>query len=96
MRKYNPQGNVADVSNVVGYSTGQLIEQVLKQCGNDLTRENLLRQAASIRSLQLPMLVPGIRVNTTPEDYRMVNQLQLQRFNGKEWELIGSVVKGGD
>jgi branched-chain amino acid transport system substrate-binding protein len=67
--------------------------QVLKQAGNDLSRENIMRQALNLRDLELPMLLPGIRVSTSPTDYYPVQQLQLMRFNGKRWERFGDVLQ---
>ena len=67
--------------------------QVLKQAGDDLSRENIMRQALNLRDLELPMLLPGIKVGTSPTDYYPVQQLQLMRFNGKCWERFGDVVQ---
>ena len=65
---------------------------VLKQCGNDLTRENLMKQAASIHDLKLPMLLPGITVSTSANDFAPIKQLQLEKFDGKTWQLFGEVI----
>ena len=65
---------------------------VLKQCGNDLTRENLMKQAASIHDLKLPMLLPGITVSTSATDFAPIKQLQLEMFDGKTWKLFGQVI----
>ncbi len=94
MKKYLPNASTADFLNVVGYNIGQLTVQLLNQCGDDLTRENLLKQAQSIKGAELPMLLPGIKVRSTPTDYRIVSQLQFQRFNGKQWELFGPLMSG--
>ena len=67
---------------------------VLKQCGNDLTRENLMKQAASIHDLKLPMLLPGITVSTSADDFAPIKQLQLEKFDGKIWKLFGPVISG--
>jgi len=77
---------------VYGYSAAQTMVQVLKQCGDDLTRENVMRQAANIRGLELPMLLPGIRINTSPTDYFPIEQMQLQRFDGTRWVRFGEVL----
>jgi branched-chain amino acid transport system substrate-binding protein len=69
-----------------------LLVQVLKQCGDDLTRENVMKQAASLKDVQLPMLLPGIRVNTGAADYDPIDQLQLMRFDGRQWVRFGEVV----
>ena len=66
--------------------------QVLKQCGNDLTRENVMKQAASLRNVEQPMLLPGIKINTGPKDFYPLEQEQLARFNGRTWELFGNVL----
>jgi branched-chain amino acid transport system substrate-binding protein len=92
MKKYYPQGDLADVFNVYGYSAAQTLVQLLKQCGDDLTRENVMRQAASIKNLELPMLLPGIRLNTSPTDFYPIEQMQLGRFDGKRWVLFGEVI----
>ncbi|MGE5203731.1 MAG: ABC transporter substrate-binding protein [Acidobacteriota bacterium] len=92
MKKYYPDGNVADASNAYGYSAAMTLTQVLRQCGNDLSRENIMRQAASLKDLQLPMLLPGIRVATGPTDFAPIEQMQLERFDGKTWVLFGDVL----
>jgi branched-chain amino acid transport system substrate-binding protein len=68
--------------------------QVLKQCGDNLTRENVMKQAANLKNLQLGMLLPGITINTSPTDFYPVKQMQMQRFTGERWELIGPVMSG--
>ena len=93
MKKYYPEGNVADSSNVYGYSAAQAMVQVLKQCGDNLTRENVMKQAASLKDLQLPLARPGIRMNTSATDFQPFQALQLQRFNGKQWEAVGDVIQ---
>jgi branched-chain amino acid transport system substrate-binding protein len=92
MKKYNPSGNVADDNNVYGYSVAQTMVAVLKQCGNDLTRANLMKQAASLNDLKLPMLLPGVTVSTSAEDFAPIKQMQLMKFNGNTWELFGEVI----
>lgn len=92
MKKYYPDGDVDDWSNVGGFVSAQLLVHVLKRCGDDLTRENVMRQAASIKDLELPLLLPGIRVNTGPADYLPVEQIQLIRFDGKRWVRVGELV----
>jgi branched-chain amino acid transport system substrate-binding protein len=94
MDKYYPDGDRSDGANVYGYLIGQTLLQVLKQCGNDLSRANIMRQAANLHNLELPLLLPGIRVNTSPTDYRPVKQLQPMRFNGHNWELFGNLLAG--
>ena len=93
LKKYYPEGNIADSSNVYGYSAAQTLVQVLKQCGDNLTRENVMKQAASLKHLQLPLARPGIEVNTGPDDYFPFEALQLQRFDGKHWVAFGKVIE---
>ena len=92
MKKYYPDGNLSDGLNVFGYLAAQTLVQVLKQCGDELTRENLMRQASNLRDLALPMLLPGIKINTSPTDFYPVDQIQLARFDGKRWALFGEVL----
>jgi branched-chain amino acid transport system substrate-binding protein len=91
MKKYYPDGNTDDASNVFGYTVAQGLVQVLKQCGNDLSRENVMKQAASLKDLSLPMLLPGIKVNTSPTDFYPIEQEQLAKFDGERWVLFGEV-----
>ena len=92
MKRYYPDGDVEDLYNVYAYGTATTIVQVLKQCGEDLTRENVMRQAENLKNLELPVLLPGIRINTGPEDHSPVEQMQLQRFDGKQWVLFGEII----
>ena len=92
MKKYNPEADPADNLNVYGYSSAQTLVQVLNQCGDDLTRENIMRQAANLKDLVLPMLLPGIKINTSPTDFYPIDQIQLARFDGKRWVLFGDVL----
>ena len=92
MKKYYPEGDPDDWGNVVGYSNAQLLLHVLKLCGDNLSRENIIRQAASIANVELPMMLPGIRVNTSPTDYQAVKQIQLVRFDGKRWVRFGELL----
>jgi ABC-type branched-subunit amino acid transport system substrate-binding protein len=94
MRKYNADADVADRFNVYGYSAAQTLVQVLQQCGDDLTRENVMRQAANLKDLQLPMMLPGILINTSSTNFRPIRQMQLQRFDGERWVLFGEIVGG--
>jgi len=77
---------------VIGYSLGQTIVEVLKRCGNDLSRDNLLKQATSIRQLQLSMLIAGITINVTAENRRALHQVRLAQYDGKQWSLFGDVI----
>ena len=94
MEKYNTSGNIADANTVYAYTVAQTMVAVLKQCGNDLTRENLMKQAASIHDLKLPMLLPGIAVSTSADDFAPIKQMQTQRFDGTTWRLFGEVISG--
>jgi branched-chain amino acid transport system substrate-binding protein len=91
MRKFYPDGNPADFTNAYAYSAAQAMVVVLKRCGDDLTRENLMRQATSIRDLELPLLLPGIKVNASPTRHRTIQQVQMERFDGSRWVPIGEV-----
>ncbi|WP_188611979.1 ABC transporter substrate-binding protein [Chelatococcus reniformis] len=91
--KYLPGADAHDINYITGYNQGMILEHLLKQCGEDLSRDNINRQAHAIRDLQLPMILPGIRVNTSPENNQAWTQLQLQRWTGERWELIGSVLQ---
>jgi branched-chain amino acid transport system substrate-binding protein len=92
MAKYNPNGNLGDVNYVYAYSVSFLMEQTLKKCGDNLTRENLMRQAANHQKLRVPGLLPGITVSTSPTDFYPVQAVQLQRFKGESWDLFGDVM----
>jgi branched-chain amino acid transport system substrate-binding protein len=92
MSKYLPDADVRVPSYVNGYNTAATMVQVLKQAGSDLSRENIMRQATNLRDLELPMLLPGIKVNTSPTDYYAVQQSQLMRFDGKRWVRFGDLV----
>jgi branched-chain amino acid transport system substrate-binding protein len=94
MKKYYPDGNLGNSFNAYGYTAAQTIEHVLKNAGDNLTRENIMKQAANIKDLALPMLLPGIKINTSPTDFRPIEQMQLQKFNGKSWELFGDIISG--
>jgi branched-chain amino acid transport system substrate-binding protein len=91
MGKYNPQANLRDQNNVAGYERAQALVAVLKQCGDDLTRTNVMKQASHL-DLELGMLRPGIKITTSPTDYQPIKQLYLIRFDGKDWVPLGSVI----
>jgi branched-chain amino acid transport system substrate-binding protein len=90
--KYFPEANRADGSVIYGYTVAQTLVHVLKQCGDDLTRENVMRQAANIRGLELGGLLPGVKVDTSPTDFAPLSQLQLMKFKGETWERFGDVI----
>jgi len=92
MNKYYPEGNQADVFNVYGYSVAATIAQVLRQCGDNLTRDNVMRQAASMKGFRVETLLPGIRISTSSDDFAPIESVQLERFNGKQWELFGDII----
>lgn len=94
MARYYREGNVEDASNIYGYITAQLMVQVLKQCGNDLSRENIKKQAENIRNFKQSLLLPGITMTTGPNDHAPIEQAQLSKFNGKQWVLFGEVLGG--
>jgi branched-chain amino acid transport system substrate-binding protein len=94
MDKYYPNGDKTDNQAVYGYSIGQTTVQVLKQCGDDLTRENVMKQAANMHNFELPMLLPGIAINTSPTDFQMIKQAQMRRFNGERYVPFGPVLPG--
>ncbi|TWT13790.1 ABC transporter substrate-binding protein [Reyranella sp. CPCC 100927] len=92
MAKYNPGGNVQDVNYVYAFAVSFTMHETLKKCGNELTRENLMRQAANHQKLKLPLLLPGISVSTSPTDFYPIQAVRLQRFKGETWELFGDVL----
>jgi branched-chain amino acid transport system substrate-binding protein len=90
MQRYAPQGDLKDINYVYGYTAAQGLVEVLKKMGDNLTRENVMRQAANL-DFTLPMLLPGVNVKTTPDDFYPIEREQLMRWNGKTWELFGKV-----
>ena len=93
LTKYYPAADLNDINNAYGYTTAQTLVQTLKQCGNDLSRENILRQATNL-DIALPMLQPGIRVKTGPEDYYPLKQMRLVKFDGHGWIPFGEPISG--
>ncbi len=94
MTKDFPEGDKLDNGTVVGYGVAQTLVQVLKQCGDNLTRENVMKQAANLKDFRTEVLLPGISVNTGPADFAPISQLQLMRFKGERWELFGDIISG--
>jgi branched-chain amino acid transport system substrate-binding protein len=88
MKKEYPSGDVTDLFNAYGYAAAHLMQKVLDQCGGDLTRENVMREAANLKDVKLPMLLPGILINTSADDYAVLKQSRLARFEGKRWTMI--------
>jgi ABC-type branched-subunit amino acid transport system substrate-binding protein len=92
MAKDFPEGDKLDSGTVTGYGVAQTLVQVLKQCGDNLTRENVMKQAANLKDFRTEVLLPGIMINTGPDDFAPISQLQLMRFKGERWELFGDVI----
>ena len=92
MAKYFPEGDKDSNFNVYGFSTAQLLVHVLQKCGDDLTRDNVMKQATSLNNVQLDLSLPGIVVTTSPTDYRVNKQLQMMKFDGERWELFGPIL----
>ncbi|MCP9629440.1 ABC transporter substrate-binding protein [Rhodopseudomonas palustris] len=92
MQTYNPGADPADIFNVSGYTFAQMMELVLKRAGDDLTRANLMKQAESLHDVEMPMLLPGIKLQMSPDQRIPIRQLQMARFNGTSWELFGDVL----
>lgn len=93
MAKYYPDGDKDSSFNTYGYGTAQLLVHVLQQCGDNLTRENVMKQAASLKDVTGDIALPGIKANTSPTDYRVNKQLQMMKFNGERWELFGPILE---
>ncbi|MGO8916117.1 MAG: ABC transporter substrate-binding protein [Stellaceae bacterium] len=94
MKKYMPDSDPSDQNYVNSFNSGMVLVEALKQCGDDLSRENILKQATNLHDLALPMLLPGITVSTSPTDYYPVKQMQLMRWDGKHWVRFGAVLSG--
>jgi ABC-type branched-subunit amino acid transport system substrate-binding protein len=94
MAKWNPDGDQANANNTYAYVESQALIQVLKQCGDNLTHENVMKQAAKLKDFTSDMLLPGITINTSPDDYFPIEQMQLMRFNGESWDLFGPIISG--
>src|SRR6185312_7675770 len=90
--KYYPEANRTDASVMYGYTAAQGLVHVLKNCGNDLTRDNIMKQAASIKDLELGGLLPGVKVNTSATDFAPMSQLQLMKFKGETWDRFGEIM----
>lgn len=94
LEKYMPDGDIRDQGFINGYNSAMAMEQVLRQCGNDLSSENILKQALNLKDVELPMLLPGIKINTSPTDHMPVEEMQLMRFDGKRWNRFGEIQSG--
>jgi branched-chain amino acid transport system substrate-binding protein len=95
LAKYYPEGDKLNASVVFGYGAAQTLVKVLQMCGDDLTRENVMRQAASLKDFEPDTLLPGIKINTSPTDYAPIKQLQMMRFKGEKWDPFGDIISGG-
>ncbi|WP_050999327.1 ABC transporter substrate-binding protein [Bradyrhizobium elkanii] len=93
MDKYYPEGDKLNTVNTYGYSTAELLIQVLKQCGDDLTRENLMKQVTSLKKFVPSLALPGMSITAGPNDYRINKQMQMMKFNGERWELFGPIIE---
>ncbi len=94
MDKYYPGADKSDGGYVAGASLAAMTAQVLKQCGDELTRENVMKQAANLHDFTVPMLLPGITANTSPTDFAPLKQVQMARFDDGRWELFGPLLTG--
>ena len=94
MDKYYPDGDKSDSGNLYGPSIAATTAQVLKQCGDELTRENVMKQAANLHDFTTPLLLPGVRINTSPTDFAPIKQVQMARFDGTRWQLFGLILTG--
>src|SRR3954451_16427975 len=94
LAKYFPEGNKLDASVVYGYGAAQTLAKVLQMCGDDLTRANVMKQAASLKDFTPDTLLPGVKINTSAADFAPIEQLQMQRFKGEKWELFGEIISG--
>lgn len=90
--QYNPKANKLDAGVVFGYAAAQTMTKVLQMCGDNLTRDNIMKQAASLKDFEPDTLLPGIKINTAPDNFAPIEQLQMMRFEGKTWELFGDII----
>ena len=95
MRKYFPEGSLEDPQNAVGYAQAQTMVQVLKQCGDDLTRENVMRQAAKLKNFHPDMLIDGVNLDTSPTNYEPMRKLRMVRFDGERFSYFGEIIDAG-
>jgi branched-chain amino acid transport system substrate-binding protein len=92
--KYMPGADRTDSSLVYGYGAAQTLAKVLEMCGDDLTRANVMKQAASLKDFAPDTLLPGVKLNTSPTDFAPISQLQMQLFKGEKWEPFGEIISG--
>jgi branched-chain amino acid transport system substrate-binding protein len=93
MDKYYPEGDKRNTVNTYGYSTAELLVHILRQCGDDLTRENIMRQATGLKNYVGSLALPGMAANTSPTDYRINKQMQMMKFDGERWQLFGPIIE---
>ena len=94
LQKYYPEANKLDGSVVYGYGVAQTLVKVLEMCGDNLTRENIMKQAASLKDFTPDTLLPGVKINTSATDFAPISQLQMMRFKGEKWDLFGDIISG--
>jgi branched-chain amino acid transport system substrate-binding protein len=92
MAKYQPSGNTGDANYIYAYGVSYLMTETLKRCGGELTRANVMKQAAGFQKFKVPILLPGITINTSATDFYPIQSVQLQRFKGETWDLFGDVM----
>ena len=95
MDKYLPGTNKADSMTVYGYVTAQALVQILSQCGNDLSRTNVMKQAASLNKVPFKLMIPGVVAHTTLTDFYPIQQMQMMQLKGEQWELFGPIISSG-
>ena len=96
MAKYYPEGNVNEFYNSYGYMTAIVMHRVLEQCNGDFSRKSVMAQVNNLKNLESPILLPGIKINTSPSNHRPLRQMQLQRWDGKMWQRFGSIIEGAN
>ena len=94
LTKYMPEADRSDGNHVYGYGAAQTLVKVLEQCGDDLTRANVMKQAANLKGFTTDTLLPGIKIDTSPTDFAPISQLQMMRFKDDKWELFGDIISG--
>ena len=94
MQRHMPDADQTDVNYAFAYGVCKTMEHVLRRCGNDFSRENIMKQATNIQNLEVPTLLPGVRVSTSPTNYHPIRQMQLARWTGSTWERFGNVIEG--
>jgi hypothetical protein len=93
MDRYYPEGDKLNTVNIYGYATAELLVHILRQCGDDLTRENIMKQATSLKSFTGSLALPGMSAHTSPTDYRINEQMQMMKFDSERWQLFGPIIE---